>query len=250
MQPKKTFSTFPSMEANGATIVLHLQVSAKRFVPLLRSQFTCVCTPIRSYHPENFESEFAMPNESDPIHHHGRSLEDEFFFQVDQRLREKLRETMHDEESRTALMQATGIHDNVVLQHLVEAGLEASTIAALGLAPVVFVAWADGSVSRQERQTVMGEALRRGLATAPAAFHLVESWLMQKPSEKLWTSWVEYVEKILENADDTVAEGLKESVMLQSTEVARASSGLLGLHRIGAEEQKVLDKIKAAFDPK
>ena len=111
----------------------------------------------------------------DAIHDRGKALEDEFFYRVDEQLRQKLRESMEREEQRKQLIAATGFQDEELLDHLLDGGFQPTSVAALALVPAVFTAWADGSVTASERQAVMGAALQRGLDNQPMAMQMILS---------------------------------------------------------------------------
>lgn len=186
-------------------------------------------------------------SESDAIHKRGHALEDEFFHRVDERLREQLRKKMQREESRRVLAAATGFQDPTMLDQMLDAGIEPETLTALALVPVVFVAWADGSVSDAERETVMNEALKTNLAQQSAAFELVEGWLRNRPPSSMWTLWKEYVSAIRGKMSPVTGDALGKEIHRQATAVAKASGGTLGFGKISSAEQDKLDEIAKVF---
>ena len=105
--------------------------------------------------------------EKDAFRQREQAMEDEFFHRVDEKLRKKLRESIERDKSKERIAEATGFQNPELLDHLVEAGFESTTLAALALIPPIFVAWADGEVTAKERQAVMSEALRRGVTIIP-----------------------------------------------------------------------------------
>jgi hypothetical protein len=181
----------------------------------------------------------------DAIHDRGRALEDEFFHRVDEQLRTKLRQKLEREELRKQMVEATGFKDEQLLDHLLDAGFQPATVSALVLVPVVFVAWADGSVTPQERQVVMSTALQRGLDNQPLAMKLVESWLHAHPPRTLWKLWKEYASAFREIVPESVAGKLKSEIVRQCKSVAEASGGTLGFGKVSAAEQEILDEIAA-----
>ncbi len=74
----------------------------------------------------------------------GRVLEEEFFHKENQRLLKQLRQMKKMEESKEALAETSGISDDAILQSLLELHIDAQTLAALALVPLIVVAWADG----------------------------------------------------------------------------------------------------------
>ena len=59
---------------------------------------------------------------------------------------------MKREKLREQLASATGFQDPELIDHLVDRGFEPTTLTALALVPMVFVAWADGTVTPSERR--------------------------------------------------------------------------------------------------
>src|SRR6056297_958344 len=189
-----------------------------------------------------------MP-ESDAIHQRGQALEDEFFHRVDEKLRADLERSLARESQRQQLAEATGFQEQALLDHLLDAGFEATTLTALALVPMVFVAWADGSVTPQERQAVLSAAIHRGLKDQPTALNMLEGWLHKHPPKSLWEVWKEYVVALRQTLAPTFAEMLHAEIMRLSTTVAEASGGTLGFRKISKAEQAVLDEIAATAKP-
>ena len=181
--------------------------------------------------------------EADALHKRGRALEDEFFHRVDEELRAKLRQKLQREKSKEMLAGATGFSDETLLDHLVEADFEVANIAALALVPMIWVAWADGTVTSQERQAILHTSLQRGLENQPTALHLIEDWIKKRPSKSLWSLWKEYAHAINQSLTPATGELLSAVIMSQSKEVAAAAGSRLGRSRISEPEQKVLDEI-------
>lgn len=185
--------------------------------------------------------------EIDAIHRRGRALEDEYFQRVDQELLKNLREEDQRLERLEELTKATGVHDDTIGRNLMDAGIDASNVAALTLTPMVFVAWASGTVSPEERQSVISEALRRGINSNPLAFRLLEQWLQRRPPRELWQIWKEYAAVLHHSLPPATAEKLRTRLLAQAEEVAKASGGVLGIGKICSAEQRVLDEIEAVL---
>lgn len=183
--------------------------------------------------------------QADNIHRRGQALEDQYFQRVDQELLKKMREKSERSKRLEELTRATGLHDEELASHLLDVGIDASNVAALTLSPIVFIAWASGTVSPEERQGVMSAALRRGVSSNPLAFRLLEQWLQTRPPRELWTLWKEYATALYEALPDATATKLRERLLTQCREVAMASGGVLGVGKICPAEQRVLDEIDA-----
>jgi hypothetical protein len=185
--------------------------------------------------------------DQDALHQRGKALEDEFFRQVDQKLLADLRAAAERAKLKEQLALVTSFQDDQLLEHLVDGGFQPSTLAALALVPAVFVAWADGSVTPQERQAVMSAALHRGIEEQPTAMQLLESWLHKHPPRPLWKLWKEYVEAVYKSVPAESGQALANEIRQLATTVAQASGGTLGFGKISNAEQALLDDIDSVF---
>lgn len=183
--------------------------------------------------------------DTDALHKRGQALEDEFFHRVDEELRAQLRESMEREKDKQKLSAATGFEDDGLLDHLLEGGFQSATVAALALVPAVFVAWADGKVTPQERQAVMGAALHKGLEREPSAFHLVEAWLSHRPPDSLWNLWKEYAEALYASLSPVMAGVLAQEILRPAKAVAESSRETVASGKICKEEQAILDEVES-----
>ncbi len=182
--------------------------------------------------------------ESDAFEQRERALEDEFFHRVDEQLREELRRSMEKDRSREALQKATGLTDKELLDELVDAGFEATTLAALALVPAVFVAWADDSVTELEHDAVLKAAHDRGIEDDALASQLLESWLTKRPKRTLLQVWKHYAVAVNESLSDSASVLLTKNILHIATVVAEASGGVLGFGKISKPQQEVLDEIR------
>jgi len=185
--------------------------------------------------------------ETDALHRRGQALEDEFFHRVDEKLREQLRDSLERKKQRERLSAATGFTDEQLLDHLIDGGFQATTLAALALVPAVFIAWADGSVTAKERQAVLAAALDRGLEHEPTAMQMLHAWLNKHPPRSLWTLWKEYAEGLHDSVSATLADLLMKEILRTATSVAEASGGTLGFGKISEAEQKILDDVSNMY---
>jgi tellurite resistance protein len=182
--------------------------------------------------------------DQDALHKRGQALEDEFFHRVDEELRARLRESMAREKDKQKLVLATGFKDEALLDHLLDAGFQSATVAALALVPAVFVAWADGKVTPQERQTVMSAALHKGFEREPSAFYLVEAWLNHRPPKSLWKLWKEYAAALYASLSPAMAGVLAQEILRPAKAVAESSRKTVGSGKVSKEEQEILDEVE------
>jgi hypothetical protein len=159
-----------------------------------------------------------------------------------------LRSQMAGECSREALQRASGVSDPGVLDALLTLGLGSDTVAALGLAPLVWVAWADDRIQVEERELILDVAERKGIAPSSAAYKLLAYWLGQKPAPELFGAWKAYVQALARDVlTPQQLDSLGDQISGFAHEVAEAAGGFLGVHRVSAGEKALLQEIVAAF---
>ena len=169
-----------------------------------------------------------------------KALEEQFFQKQGEALVERLRTEREGAERKQALASASGIHDDAVLEAIVAADIGTDTLAALGVFPLVAVAWADGRVERREREAVMRAAAAAGLDPGDAAYALLEGWLDQRPDAALRDAWRDFVAAL----PSDVRARLAPELLARARAVAEAAGGFLGLgNKISGEEERVLGEL-------
>ena len=176
-----------------------------------------------------------------------KALEEQFFARQERELLGRMRAEAAEKERRQALAEASGIEDRAVLDRLAALNLDGSTIAALGLVPLVEVAWADGTLHERERDAVMQAAEAHGVAPGSAAHDLLEGWLSQRPGRELLEAWRAYVSALAELLDETERRALRQDVVSRARAVAEAAGGILGLGKVSDAEERVLKALEAAL---
>jgi hypothetical protein len=177
-----------------------------------------------------------------------KALEEEFFRKENEKLRGQLHAQMEREDHRESLVRAIGISDKAVLDHLIALGLDGETVAALGLVPLIEVAWADGRMEEAEHKAVLAAARDRGVDDASPAGLLLDGWLSHSPPPRLLEVWTQYVKALSENLDAAERDTLRDEVIGRAREVAEAAGGFLGMgSKISQAEQKMLERLEAAF---
>ena len=134
------------------------------------------------------------------------------------------------------------------MEKLLELGIQAETVAALALVPLVEVAWADGDLDDKEKQTVLKAARASGLAEKSLAYALVESSLARWPRRRLRAAWRSYMEGLCAQLSQEDRDSLKADWLGRAEAVAEASAGFLGVGpRISKAEAGVLKEFGKAF---
>jgi predicted metalloendopeptidase len=188
------------------------------------------------------------PPPSDAFGSRGRALEEAFFKDRDQKLLNKLRnELQHFEESKK-LAHVSGIVEQQVLTNLVEAGITAETLVAVGLIPLIEVAWSDGAVSREEKEAVLNAAAAEGIQPDTAARHMLEQWLTSRPDSRVVAAWKEYVSEMARLMPAETTAAIKKQMIDRATRVAEAAGGFLGLATISKVERATIDDFARHFD--
>lgn len=176
-----------------------------------------------------------------------RALEESFFLEQDRALLEKLRAMKRMAETKEALAAASGIRDDAVLARLVQLDVKPEIVAALATVPLVEVAWADGRIDAEERAAVLAHADAQGLRPGRMERELLEAWLAHRPEPKLLEAWRTYVQGLCEQLTPEERARLRDQLLHATRAAAQASGGFLGMGKISAAEQKVLDALQAAF---
>jgi hypothetical protein len=177
----------------------------------------------------------------------GKWMEDSFFIQQDKALIEKQKTLRRMARTREELAAVSGITNDAVLQKLAELGVRPETLAPLSVIPLIEVAWADGSVSKNEEASVLAGVRMLGIGEESAGYGLLKHWLAQKPPRSMLEAWVQYVRGIGERMTAQEKEKFRHEVLSKARRVAGASGGVLGVGAVSPEERSVLDEMERAF---
>jgi len=177
----------------------------------------------------------------------GRALENQFYEKENQQKLAAMKEKLDAQGSKEELRKASGMSDDAVLEQLVALGLRGNTIAALSLVPLIQVAWADGKIQDNERTAILQGAHGKGLEKGTPGYELLQTWLQKKPSDELIAAWEAYIKALASQLNDEQNRLLKNQILGFAKMVAGAAGGFLGIGRISHDEEKVLERIEAAF---
>lgn len=182
-----------------------------------------------------------------PLADRERALENAFFHKVDDQLLQNLKERMARDREVEQLAADTGIHDQDVLQELLDLGFTPQNLLALWLVPLAQVAWADGHVEREERQAVLGALEQRGYAADSPVWQMFEPWLEHEPSEEVLKAWRDYARALVETAGERRLIVLRSELCCRAREVAEAAGGVFGFGKISRDEESVLATLNEAL---
>jgi hypothetical protein len=188
----------------------------------------------------------------DIFHDRERAEEAAYFSQQDTKLLQKLREKARLGEIARALADKLKVDNPALLERIAALGVSVDTGAAFLLAPLVEIAWADGSVSAAERDAVFRLAGERGIAPDSPEMRQIEQWLSQRPPDTLFRAALDAIKVGLSVLPRDEAEQ-RINTMIQACElVAQSAGGLRKLMnlpgRVSDEEQSVLREISTRLN--
>ena len=177
-----------------------------------------------------------------------RALEEEFFRKQENALLNQLRAAQAKESAQEALAAATGVRDSAVLHKLNALGITSDTFLALGLVPLVAIAWADGALDDRERRAVIASLDTAGIGADSPGGRLVQSWLSSPPPASMLEAWSSYASALAPALSPTESNNLRDSVLGRARAVAEAAGGFLGFgNRVSKAEEALLQKLARAF---
>ena len=183
-----------------------------------------------------------------PFNPDARSLEDAFFARENAKLLDEMRKKAALQERRDALRQVIKGSDDALLDHLLALGVNAETVLAMSLLPLVRVAWADGAIDAKEREALVKAVEQRGVHPGSPGHDLLSSWLEHKPGVSIEAAWAKYIQGIWPSLASHERDELRERLLRLARGVAEAAGGFLGLgSKISPAERAVLDEIEAAL---
>lgn len=174
-------------------------------------------------------------------------LENLFFLKKDIELQKKLREIQKLKETKDAISKASGIHDDLVLEKLIELNVHPEEAASFSVAPLVFTAWADGKLDSEEKKAIMASLDKLKWAITGFDHALVERWLAHKPGASLFDAWMHYIQGLCGKMNAQEVRHFRKEIMSHVAEVAKTSGGILGIGKVSDAEKRMMDKIESAF---
>lgn len=179
-----------------------------------------------------------------------RALEDDYFRKKDRELIEKMRQATASERAKSELSAKTGLHDPDLLKDLQDLGFSPETVAVLPLVPIVQMAWAEGGITKAERELLLTLARQRGIAQGSAADALLSQWMATRPAEDVFARATRLIRAILETGgpdSEAAAHWTADDVIKYSESITAASGGVFGLGKVSADERETLANIAEAL---
>ena len=155
-----------------------------------------------------------------------RAEEAAYFRKQDAKLIEKLRQKTLFSEIAHALAEKLQADEPALLERIQKLGVTLNTGSAFILAPLVEVAWADGSVSNAERDAILGIANERGVAPGSADYVQLLHCLDHRPSDEIFQTALEAIRIGLSVLPPDESEKRIATMIKACEEVAQAGSGI------------------------
>lgn len=170
-------------------------------------------------------------------------IEEEYFLRKERELIEKMHLKLADESLREQMEEATGIHDEEVIEALQELGYTPETVQLLHLVPLIQVAWASGDVSAEERELIMQLAYTRGVQPESKAQAQLNDWLTQAPPPGLFENTLRAIRIFVAALPADQQADARQDLLNYSMRIAEASGGFLGFGSVSNAERKTLERI-------
>jgi hypothetical protein len=175
-----------------------------------------------------------------------RFYEEEYFRKREQEFIAAIRRREARQGEIKELGDKLGVSDPGLIEAILDLGFSGQLSTLLFLAPVVRMAWVDGSVSPQERKMIVELARKDGVAEHSVAALVLAEWLEKKPSEAFFYDTLLAIRAVLLAIPPERADARRNEIISRAKALAAAPEGII--HR-GAEvletEQRLLDSIEA-----
>jgi len=157
-----------------------------------------------------------------------KAIEDTYFRKEDTKLLEKLREKAPLDQIALALRNKLHVDNPGLLMRARATGVAPDAAPALFLAPLVQVAWADGSISRAERKAVLRLARSRGVDPESAAGGQLIDWMDERPPDSIFETALEVIKYGFSVLTPGEREDRIRGIVDACSEVAAASGTIMG----------------------
>ena len=169
-----------------------------------------------------------------------RKQEEEFFRQREAELIEKMRDKARREGLRARMAEKIGVQDQEALEILMSMGFDKETVMVLPLMPLLMVAWADGAISRKEREGILSVAAARGVLPGTPAHAQLAAWLEVSPGEELFAKALTVIRALLVDLPEVQRDSWEGDLSQACRAIAEASGGILGFGKVSTEEEAAL----------
>jgi hypothetical protein len=145
--------------------------------------------------------------------------------------------------------EATGIDDEELLGRVAGLGIRVETLAAFTLAPLLEVAWADGTMNAKESEAILRGAVSTGIEEGSLSHRLLEIWTGEQPPPDLFGLWAQFARALSQQLDTGDRHAFQSAIVTRAKKVALAAGGFLSMgSNISRAEAEALARVRAAFD--
>lgn len=144
------------------------------------------------------------------------------------------------QRARLGLERASGIHDEEILEGLRQLGIGPASLPVLDLVPLVLVGWADGAMSRLERDRIRAQAVMAGVDESHPGWPLLQHWMLERPSPEAERVLLDALSARLERLPFRARVRKRLAILRHCDGVARATGRLLGGPKVSREERAML----------
>ena len=117
--------------------------------------------------------------------------------------------------------------DESLLAELQEVGVTPENLALLHLTPLVEVAWAEGEVTRRERELILVMAERRGVGPSDPVHTQLTEWLDANRGSEFLDRMNRWTRALLDTLEPTTRDAVRTDLLKSCTLVAEAAGGIL-----------------------
>ena len=147
------------------------------------------------------------------------------------------------------LAEATGAGDSKALYMALAAGFTADTARLLPLAPLVLVAWADGTVSDRERDVILDVASASHVEPESRADDRLRGWMAACPDPPFWHTSLQALGAVLGALPPAVRADRTQQLLASCQAVASASRDGFGFGlTISEGERHAIARIAAIVE--
>lgn len=167
-----------------------------------------------------------------------KAHEDDFFIRQNRDLAARLKAKLE--------LNKAGVHDEMLVNQLVDSGFDGDTLRVLFFVPLLDVAWVDSAVGDEEKRVLFSLIEARGITKDSKAFNILSGWIQAKPSDSFYLTSKSLVNSLLDALKASNHD--QEWMVSAATRVAEASGGLFGLgSKVSGEEKKLIERLSSVL---
>ena len=115
-------------------------------------------------------------------------------------------------------------------------GFSLDTVVLLPLVPIIQMTWAEGGITKAERELLVRLARSRGSEEGSAADRQLTEWMANRPADAVFAGALRLIRAVLDSGVKDAADFTGDDLVKSCEDIAAASGGILGFGRVSAEE--------------